>query len=99
MKTKQGKITNRILYFLLALVIDVAITFPVFFISIYMNPKTYHGNEGHNNGLVILCVTLPILVMVSRGWKRKNNIDAYNSSIWVLIMHVILFSTLLISEL
>ncbi|MGB1040546.1 MAG: hypothetical protein ACPGVD_06720 [Flavobacteriales bacterium] len=98
MNFNQSNSIARIAHFLLAIIIDIAITFPILFMSAYNNAKTYHGNEGHNNAFVTLLISAPILYLIFRIWKRKNNANAYFSSMLVLIIHIVLFIVFTIEE-
>jgi len=73
MEKTARQFSLSLLYFIIGALINVA-SIGVFVISAYLNPKTYHGNEGHNNGVVLLCIMIPVWVMLL--WKGRKNRDA-----------------------
>ncbi len=73
--TGRIKLKAFLLYLFYGLLINVCM-FPIWFISIYTNAKTYHGFEGHNNGFVILIFTLPIWLLILNKQKKLKNENA-----------------------
>jgi len=72
--TVNKKIEYRILvfYIILGFLVNV-ISVAVFGVSNYLNPKTYRGNEGHNNGLVVLIIYIPLWTyLIYRAYKSKD---------------------------
>jgi len=83
--------TDYIINFVFGTIVSVFIAFPVFFVSVYTNPKTYHGNEGHNNPLIVLIaiVIVGVITLFSKR-VRQNKIrrKAY-SHVLILIISLL----------
>lgn len=54
-----------------------SLTLIIFFLSVYMNPSTYHGGEGHNNGVVTLVFTIPLWVLLLYLAKKRKEREAF----------------------
>lgn len=70
------KITSLVIpYILLGIVIN---TFSLLILGLlaYFNPKTYYGNEGYNNGLIVLLIYLPMWILLLKYFKGKKNWNA-----------------------
>lgn len=84
-------------YSILFFLINMIVTFLVFLVSIYVNPKTYHGTEGHNNGLVLLLFSLLFWGMLVFA-NRKKPKELIHGLMMNLSLDVIFFTLIAVLE-
>src|SRR5574343_1335852 len=86
------KLTFEIIpYFIYGLLLNV-MSLAILGIAAYLNPKTYYGKDGFNNGLVVLIIFIPIWLMIMAYYRSKKN-EIANYGIGInFIIHVLFYS-------
>lgn len=103
-KTEYNKATMRIKfkseiipYLMYGLLLNV-LSLAILGIITYLNPKTYYGNDGYNNGLIVLIIFIPIwLIIIAHYRSKKNEIANYGIGMNMTI-NVIFYLTLCFTE-
>lgn len=80
------KITTEIIQYLIYGFFINVLSLPIYGITAFLNPKTYFGNEGHNNGVIVLMIFIPIWLIIMVYYKsKKNKIANYGIGINMII--------------
>lgn len=95
--TNPYQIKSFFRYSTLFFLINMVVTFLVFFVSIYVNPKTYHGTEGHSNGLVLLLFSLLFWGMLVFAYRKKPK-EFLHGLMMNLTLDVIFFTLIAVLE-
>lgn len=97
MKNNRLNIKLIFAYVLFGLLINF-LSLVIFGISTYLNPKTYHGSIGHNNGSVVLLFFIPIWTIILTRKNRTKDKNALLGFGINALFCVILFSIIALTE-
>lgn len=87
----KKEIFKTIPYFLLGMMIN-ATSFFILGIAAYFNPRTYFGDDGYNNGLVVLMIYIPIWLFLILYFRAKVNKYAILGISLNMILNVIFYT-------
>ena len=92
------KFTSEIIPYLIYGFLINVLSLVILGITAYLNPKTYYGNDGYNNGLIVLIIFIPIWLIIMAYYRSKKN-ETANYGIGInMIINVLFYLTLCFTE-